>query len=154
MTAFNLTLETLCLLTILTTVQFWPFFKINVSHTVTTVREERLCRMTPTERSVSHKVLPVDHHDAVREMMTLTLEHKGFGVVAAASVTEALRHIATDRFDVLITDLHMPNPGRWFYGGFRDAPLPTECTHAADQRLPRRAECDGRYPYWKRTKSS
>ena len=47
-------------------------------------------------------------------MMCVTLENKGFEVVAAASVTEALKHIATDRFDVLITDLHMPNPGDGF----------------------------------------
>jgi DNA-binding NtrC family response regulator len=44
----------------------------------------------------------------------LTLESKRFEVVAAASVTEALKHIATDRFDVLTTDLHMPNPGDGF----------------------------------------
>jgi CheY-like chemotaxis protein len=42
--------------------------------------------------------------------MTATLEHKGFDVVAAASVTEALRFITAESFDVLITDLHMPNP--------------------------------------------
>jgi YesN/AraC family two-component response regulator len=47
-------------------------------------------------------------------MMTVTLEHKGFNVVSAASVTDALRHIATESFDVLITDLHMPNPGDGF----------------------------------------
>ena len=70
--------------------------------------------MTPTERPIFHKVLLVDDDDAVREMMTVTLEHKGFGVVAAGSVTEALQHIATDSFDVLITDLHMPNPGDGF----------------------------------------
>ena len=35
-------------------------------------------------------------------------------MVAAASVTEALRLIATESFDVLITDLHMPNPGDGF----------------------------------------
>jgi CheY-like chemotaxis protein len=35
-------------------------------------------------------------------------------VVAAANVTEALKHIATQNFDVLITDLHMPNPGDGF----------------------------------------
>jgi DNA-binding response OmpR family regulator len=70
--------------------------------------------MTPTERPVSHKVLLVDDDDAVREMMTMTLEHKGFGVVAASNVTAALKHIATDSFDVLITDLHMPNPGDGF----------------------------------------
>jgi DNA-binding NtrC family response regulator len=70
--------------------------------------------MTPTEIPVVHKVLPVDDDDAVRTMMCLTLESKRFEVVAAASVTEALKHIATDRFDVLITDLHMPNPGDGF----------------------------------------
>jgi len=70
--------------------------------------------MTSTEPTVAHKVLLVDDDDAVRSMMNETLEHKGFGVVAAASVTEALRHIATESFDVLITDLHMPNPGDGF----------------------------------------
>ena len=78
------------------------------------VREERRCCLTPTECSISHKVLLVDDDDAVRDMMAVTLEHKGFEVVAAASVTDALRHIATESFDVLITDLHMPNPGDGF----------------------------------------
>jgi DNA-binding response OmpR family regulator len=70
--------------------------------------------MTPIEPSVARKVLLVDDDDAVRAMMNATLQHKGFEVVAAASVTEALRHIATESFDVLITDLHMPNPGDGF----------------------------------------
>jgi DNA-binding response OmpR family regulator len=70
--------------------------------------------MTPTERPVPHRVLLVDDDDGVRTMMALTLEHKGFDVVAAASVTEALSRIATESFDVLITDLHMPNPGDGF----------------------------------------
>lgn len=70
--------------------------------------------MTPTELPIAHKVLLVDDDDGVRDMMTVTLEHKGFEVVAAASVTEALRHISTENFDVLITDLHMPNPGDGF----------------------------------------
>jgi len=64
--------------------------------------------------SISHKVLLVDDDDAVREMMTATLEHKGFNVVAAANVTEALKLITTESFDVLITDLHMPNPSDGF----------------------------------------
>jgi len=42
--------------------------------------------MNPTEGSVAHKILLVDDDDGVRTMMTLTLEHKGFDVVAAASV--------------------------------------------------------------------
>ena len=70
--------------------------------------------MTPPELSAVHKVLLVDDDDAVRAMMNTTLRRKGFEVVAAANVTEALRHIATESFDVLITDLHMPNAGDGF----------------------------------------
>jgi DNA-binding response OmpR family regulator len=70
--------------------------------------------MTLIDRRVAHKVLLVDDDDAVRATMNATLEHRGFEVVAARSVTEALRLIATVNFDVLITDLHMPNPGDGF----------------------------------------
>jgi ActR/RegA family two-component response regulator len=70
--------------------------------------------MTPTEPRVVHKVLLVDDDDAIRTMMSLTLEHKGFEVVSAANVTEALKLITTKSFDVLITDLHMPNPSDGF----------------------------------------
>lgn len=70
--------------------------------------------MTQTKTSTSHRVLLVDDDEAVREMMTLTLISKGFDVVAAADVTEALKLIITQAFDVLITDLHMPNPSDGF----------------------------------------
>jgi DNA-binding response OmpR family regulator len=83
--------------------------------------------MTPTERPIvpfpsmvpsapiaRHRVLLVDDDDAVRDMMTATLERKGFGVIAATNVTEALTLITTETFDVLITDLHMPSPGDGF----------------------------------------
>jgi DNA-binding response OmpR family regulator len=63
---------------------------------------------------VEHRVLLVDDDAAVLDMMTLLLSSKGFEVVAATSVTEALGWIATQKFDVLITDLHMPNPGDGF----------------------------------------
>ena len=70
--------------------------------------------MTSTGQPVTHKVLLVDDDDAVRAMMNATLERKGFDVVAVAGVTDALRHITTESFDVLITDLHMPNAGDGF----------------------------------------
>jgi DNA-binding response OmpR family regulator len=70
--------------------------------------------VTPSECAISRKVLLVDDDDAVREMMTATLQHKGFEVVAASTVTSALRLITTQSFDVLITDLHMPNPSDGF----------------------------------------
>jgi DNA-binding response OmpR family regulator len=70
--------------------------------------------MTPTERGAAHRVLLVDDDGAVRAMMSQGLERKGFEVATAASVTEALRRITTESFDVLITDLHMPEPGDGF----------------------------------------
>jgi DNA-binding response OmpR family regulator len=70
--------------------------------------------MTQTKISISHRVLLVDDDEAVRSMMGMTLEGKGFDVVSAASVTEALKLITTESFDVLITDLHMPNPSDGF----------------------------------------
>ena len=70
--------------------------------------------MNPTEPRAGHRVLLVDDDAAVRSMMTQGLERKGFDVVGADSVTEALRRIATESFDVLISDLHMPDPGDGF----------------------------------------
>ncbi len=70
--------------------------------------------MVPAGQPAGHKVLLVDDDDAVREMMTVTLEQKGFDVVSANNVTAALKLIATENFDVLITDLHMPNPSDGF----------------------------------------
>jgi DNA-binding response OmpR family regulator len=70
--------------------------------------------MSPTKTSVSHRVLLVDDDEAVRAMMSATLDRKGFDVIPAANVTEALKLIVTETFDVLITDLHMPNPSDGF----------------------------------------
>jgi YesN/AraC family two-component response regulator len=65
--------------------------------------------MIPTERANSPRVLLVDDDDGLREMMTMSLKNKGFEVVDASNVTDALRLIASEKFDALITDLHMPN---------------------------------------------
>jgi len=70
--------------------------------------------MTPTEPRIAHKVLLVDDDDAIRTVMTLSLENKGFEVVSAAHVTGRLKLITTESFDVLITDLHMPHPSDGF----------------------------------------
>jgi len=70
--------------------------------------------MTPIKTGTSHRVLLVDDDESVREMMSLTLEKKGFEVVPVSSVTAALKLIVTETFDVLITDLHMPNPSDGF----------------------------------------
>jgi len=60
------------------------------------------------------RVLLADDDDAVRNMLQVTLERDGFEVVAVASVSEALSRIAAENFDVLLSDLHMPQAGDGF----------------------------------------
>jgi CheY-like chemotaxis protein len=62
----------------------------------------------------SSRILLVDDDDDVRAMYQDGLEHHGFEVIPAASVTEALRLISTEPFDVLLSDLHMPDAGDGF----------------------------------------
>ena len=56
-------------------------------------------------------VLVVDDNDVVRTSLGMVLERGGFSVVGAASVNDALQLIATQVFDVLLSDLHMPQAG-------------------------------------------
>jgi CheY-like chemotaxis protein len=70
--------------------------------------------MTPTEPRAAPRILLVDDDGAVRAMVNEGLQRKGCEVVTACSVTEALARITTQNFDVLITDLHMPDPGDGF----------------------------------------
>jgi DNA-binding response OmpR family regulator len=60
------------------------------------------------------RVLVVDDNEAIRVMVQEGLQRDGFEVVAASNVSDALRHIATQKFDVLLSDLHMPLPGDGF----------------------------------------
>ncbi len=60
------------------------------------------------------KVLLVDNDENDRLLTRRSLETQNCEVVLATSVTDALRQIAAQRFDVLITDLHMPDAGDGF----------------------------------------
>jgi CheY-like chemotaxis protein len=60
------------------------------------------------------RVLVVDDDKSIRVMVQEGLQRDGFEVVAASNVSDALRHIATQKFDVLLSDLHMPLPGDGF----------------------------------------
>jgi DNA-binding NtrC family response regulator len=59
--------------------------------------------MRQFKTSDSHRVLLADDDEAVREVMGMTLESKGFEVTPAASVTVALKLIMSEPFDVLAT---------------------------------------------------
>ncbi|MHB8217105.1 MAG: response regulator [Candidatus Sulfotelmatobacter sp.] len=60
------------------------------------------------------RVLLAEDDDAVRDMLRASLERDGFEAVAVANVCEALSRIATEHFDVLLSDLHMPLAGDGF----------------------------------------
>ncbi len=70
--------------------------------------------MLSTLQPNTDKVLLVDDDATIRTLTLAQLERKGFKVVEAASVTDALRLISSDTFDVLLTDLNMPNAGDGF----------------------------------------
>jgi len=60
------------------------------------------------------RVLLADDDEAVRSMLQVALERDGFEVIAVAGVKDALRRIAEEKFDVLLSDLHMPHAGDGF----------------------------------------
>jgi DNA-binding NtrC family response regulator len=60
------------------------------------------------------RLLLVDDNDDVREMYETGLETHGFEVVTASNVNDALRLIANDNFDVLLSDMNMPDAGDGF----------------------------------------
>jgi len=57
------------------------------------------------------RLLLVDDDDDLRETLCLILEHGGFEVLSAGNVNDALKLIGQNVFDVLVSDLHMPNDG-------------------------------------------
>ena len=57
------------------------------------------------------RVLLVDDDEVVLSTMGALLEAQGFDVVSHSNVPEALRTIVSEPFDVLLSDLHMPEPG-------------------------------------------
>jgi DNA-binding response OmpR family regulator len=57
------------------------------------------------------KVLLVDDDEVLLFTLAKVLEHHDFAVTTAATVTEALKHISSEHYDVLLSDLHMPGAG-------------------------------------------
>ena len=60
------------------------------------------------------KLLFVDDDDALRMTLGAVLIHHGFKLTAVSSVPEALELISTQKFDVLLSDLNIGEPGDGF----------------------------------------
>jgi ActR/RegA family two-component response regulator len=61
-----------------------------------------------------NRILLVEDNDDIRAVFHEGLENHGFEVVPASTVTEALRLISVETFDVLLSDLHLPDAGDGF----------------------------------------
>jgi len=55
------------------------------------------------------KILAVDDSASMRQMVTFTLKSAGFDVTDASDGDEALNIAKSQAFDVVITDVNMPN---------------------------------------------
>jgi CheY-like chemotaxis protein len=60
------------------------------------------------------RILLAEDDEAVRDMLRESLERDGFEVVAVGTVRDALSRIAAEKFDLLLSDLHMPCAGDGF----------------------------------------
>src|SRR5580658_1669503 len=60
------------------------------------------------------RILLAEDKQDVRAAYQKGLESHGFEVVPAVSVSEALRFLSTEHFDVLLSDLHMPEASDGF----------------------------------------
>jgi DNA-binding response OmpR family regulator len=67
--------------------------------------------ISDTSLITKSRILLVDDNAPLREGLAMILEDSGFEVVMASNVNDALKHIGAEHFDVLLSDLQMPNAG-------------------------------------------
>ena len=54
------------------------------------------------------RILYVEDDDDIRDTMTMLLEHEGYVVTSVQNAEDALRDLARDHFDLLLTDYQLP----------------------------------------------
>lgn len=55
------------------------------------------------------RILIVDDSESIREVVCFTLENAGHEVVKGVDGLDAMKYLDGSKFDLIITDLHMPN---------------------------------------------
>ena len=60
---------------------------------------------------MQRRLLLVDDEEVIRITLSAILSKHGFDVSAAATVAEALQKITSEKFDILLSDLNIGNPG-------------------------------------------
>lgn len=101
--------------------------------------------------SPARRVIVVDDEPIIRELVRESLRARGFEVQEAASGAEALRHLAADPYDLLISDIWMPGmSGLELLGAAREvSPMISSIliTGAASLATAREAARQGAYDY-------
>lgn len=64
---------------------------------------------SPVNSHASPRILVVDDDEAIRDMLALTLQRRGLHVVTARDGNDGVRIYKTQQFDVVVTDLIMPD---------------------------------------------
>jgi two-component system chemotaxis response regulator CheY len=61
-----------------------------------------------SERTMTKRIMTIDDSKTMRDMLMLTLTEAGFDVLQAVDGQDGLDKLATERVDVVITDINMP----------------------------------------------
>lgn len=64
--------------------------------------------MSKTEASLKPQILLVDDDESLLRLLAIRLEGEGYNVHSAESGKDALRHMNTQNYDVVLSDLRMP----------------------------------------------
>jgi DNA-binding NtrC family response regulator len=79
--------------------------------------------MMSTNKSI--KLLIVDDDIELRNAVVITLNRQGFEISTAASGTEALHLMALNNFDIIVSDINMPQgDGLWLLKSVKDSGSP------------------------------
>src|SRR5512140_3252559 len=75
------------------------------------VNTTQICLVSGTKEHIEmgKLIMTADDSASVRQMVSFTLKQNGYDVVEAVDGKDALDKLATQKVDMLITDLNMPN---------------------------------------------
>jgi two-component system chemotaxis response regulator CheY len=80
----------------------------NVNDNATSVESPVYDAQPISEPSMSKRIMTIDDSKTMRDMLMLTLTEAGFDVLQAIDGQDGLDKLATERVDVVLTDVNMP----------------------------------------------
>jgi ActR/RegA family two-component response regulator len=78
---------------------------------ITTGRTRATLKKAGSQRTTVARVLVVNDDDTFKSMLAEILTDRGYRVTTAGNVSEALKCISSESYEVIVSDLHMPGGG-------------------------------------------